>query len=61
MALLDGVERRTREIYIAHRSGWSYPEIAAFLGLSNRRIKKSVARALLAIMENSERAHKNHF
>jgi DNA-directed RNA polymerase specialized sigma24 family protein len=61
MALLDGVDGRTREIYIAHRSGWTYPEIAAFWGLSSRKIKKSIARAVLAIMENLERAHENNF
>ena len=61
IALLDGVDRRIREIYIAHRSGWTYAEIAVFLGLSNRKVKKCVARALLVIMENLERAHENHF
>lgn len=50
-AWLVGVDRRTREIYIVYRSGWTYPEIAAHWGVSNRTIKKSVARALLAIME----------
>jgi DNA-directed RNA polymerase specialized sigma24 family protein len=61
LTLLDGVDGRTREIYIAHRSGWTYPEIVAFWGLSNRKIKKSIARALLAIMENLELTHENNF
>jgi DNA-directed RNA polymerase specialized sigma24 family protein len=61
MALLDGVDRRTREIYIAHRSGLTYPEIAAVWGVSNRTVKKSVARALLSIMENLEHAHDSDF
>jgi DNA-directed RNA polymerase specialized sigma24 family protein len=61
MALLDGVDRRTREMHIAHRSGWTYAEIGAFLGLFNRKVKKCVARALLAIMENLERAREKHF
>ncbi len=58
-ALLDGVDRRTREIYIAHRSGATYPEIAATWGISNRTIKRSVVRALLAIMEHREQTHDN--
>jgi DNA-directed RNA polymerase specialized sigma24 family protein len=45
------VDRRTRKSYIAYRSGWTYPEIAVNWGLSNRTMKKSVVRALLAIME----------
>ena len=59
-AWLDGVDRRTREIYIAYRSGSTYSEIAATWGLSNRAIKKSIARALLAIMEKiAEQARDN--
>jgi DNA-directed RNA polymerase specialized sigma24 family protein len=58
-ALLDGVDRRTREIYIAHRGGATYPEIAATWGISNRTIKRSVVRALLAIMEHREQTHDN--
>jgi DNA-directed RNA polymerase specialized sigma24 family protein len=58
-AWLSGVDRRTREIYIAHRSGSTYPEIAANWGISNRTIKRSVARALLAIMEHVEQTHDN--
>jgi DNA-binding IclR family transcriptional regulator len=56
-ALLGGVDRRTREIYIAHRSGSTYPEIAADWGISNEIIRTSVARALLAIMEHGEQTH----
>jgi DNA-directed RNA polymerase specialized sigma24 family protein len=58
-ALLGGVDRRTREIYIAHQSGSTYPEIAADWGISNETIRTSVARALLAIMEHGEHTHDN--
>ena len=58
-ALLGRIDRRTYEIYVAHRSGSTYPEIAAKWGISNRTIKRSVARALLAIMEHREQTHDN--
>ena len=58
-ALLGRIDRRTYEIYVAHRSGSTYPEIAAKWGISNRTIKRSVARALLAIMEHGEQTHDN--
>jgi DNA-directed RNA polymerase specialized sigma24 family protein len=50
--LLSSVDRRTREVYIALRSGSTYEEIGAEWRISKRAIKKCVARALLAIMEN---------
>jgi RNA polymerase sigma factor (sigma-70 family) len=53
-ALLDAVSRRTREIYFAHRAGYSYAEIAAHMGVSHITIKRHIARALLAIMEHGE-------
>jgi RNA polymerase sigma-70 factor (ECF subfamily) len=53
-ALLDAVSQRTREIYFAHRAGYSYAEIAEHMGISNITIKRHVARALLAIMEQGE-------
>ena len=52
LAALSGVDERTRGIYIACRSGYSYDEIAAYLGVSQRKVKKCVARALLAIMDS---------
>jgi DNA-directed RNA polymerase specialized sigma24 family protein len=52
--LLDAVSRRTREIYFAHRAGYSYAEIAAHMGISHITIKRHIARALLAIMEHGE-------
>jgi RNA polymerase sigma factor (sigma-70 family) len=53
-AILDAVGLRTREIYFAHRGGYSYAEIATHLGISQITIKRHIARALLAIMEHGE-------
>ena len=53
-AVLDAVSPRTREIYFAHRAGYSYAEIADSLNISHITIKRHIARALLAIMEHSE-------
>ncbi|MGB6353914.1 MAG: RNA polymerase sigma factor [Steroidobacteraceae bacterium] len=52
-AVLDAVSLRTREIYFAHRAGYSYAEIAEQMDISNITIKRHIARALLAIMEHS--------
>ncbi len=49
--LLEAVSPRTREIYLAHRAGYSYDEISGDIGLSHITIKRHVARGLLAIME----------
>ena len=53
-AVLDAVSRRTRDIYFAHRAGYSYTEIAEHMGISHITIKRHIARALLAIMEHEE-------
>jgi RNA polymerase sigma factor (sigma-70 family) len=53
-ALLDAVSRRTRDIYFAHRAGYSYAEISEHMGISHITIKRHIARALLAIMEGGE-------
>jgi DNA-directed RNA polymerase specialized sigma24 family protein len=50
--VLDAVGVRTREIYFAHRAGFSYAEIAGHLNISQRAIKRHIARAVLAIMED---------
>ena len=50
-ALLSGVDQRTREIYIAARSGHSYPEIAEAWGISVSKVQKCVARGLLEIVK----------
>jgi RNA polymerase sigma-70 factor (ECF subfamily) len=54
-AALDAVSVRTREIYFAHRAGYSYAEIADHMNISNITIKRHIARALLAIMEHGGR------
>lgn len=51
-ALLDAVSLRTREIYFAHRAGYSYAEIADQMDISHITIKRHIARALLTIMEH---------
>ena len=50
-ALLEALNPRTRQIYFAHRSGYSYGEIARHLGISEITIERHIARALLTIME----------
>ena len=50
-AILDAASSRTREIYFAHRAGYSYAEIAAHFGISHITIRRHIARALLVIME----------
>jgi RNA polymerase sigma-70 factor (ECF subfamily) len=49
--VLDAESRRTRDIYFAHRAGYSYAEIAQYMGISHMTIKRHIARALLALME----------
>lgn len=53
-AVLDAVGVRTREIYFAHRGGYSYAEIAEHMNISHITIKRHIARALLAIMEHTD-------
>lgn len=53
LELLGGVDQRSREIYIAFCAGYSYAEIAAFLGISHRTVKKCIVRALLTIMDGN--------
>jgi DNA-directed RNA polymerase specialized sigma24 family protein len=56
LALLSDVDQRTREIYIAARSGHSYPEIAEVWGISVSKVKKCVARGLLEIVKANRAA-----
>jgi RNA polymerase sigma factor (sigma-70 family) len=53
-ALLDALSPRTREIYFAHRAGYTYAEIADHMRISHITIKRHIARALLALMEHAE-------
>src|SRR5258708_9913756 len=50
-ALLDAVNPRTREIYFAHRAGYSYAEIARHMGILEITIASDIARALMAIFD----------
>jgi DNA-directed RNA polymerase specialized sigma24 family protein len=51
LAALNSLDKRTGEIYIACRAGYTYAEIASLFGISHRTVKKCIARALLSIME----------
>jgi RNA polymerase sigma-70 factor (ECF subfamily) len=53
-ATLNAVSPRTREIYFAHRAGYSYAEIGAHLDISKSTIEKHIARAVLALMDAKE-------
>ena len=44
-AMLAAVSRRTAEVFIAHRAGFSYEEVADELGISTRTVKKHIVRA----------------
>jgi RNA polymerase sigma factor (sigma-70 family) len=48
-ALLGAVNPRTREIYLAHRSGYTYAEIAQNMGVAEITVKRHVARAVAAL------------
>jgi DNA-directed RNA polymerase specialized sigma24 family protein len=51
--LLDASSRKTRQIYFAHRAGYSYEEISQHLGVSHMTIRRHISRALLLIMDAS--------
>jgi RNA polymerase sigma factor (sigma-70 family) len=53
--LLDAHNTRTREIYFAHRAGYSNDEISAHFNVSHITIRRTVARALLIIMEEGQK------
>ncbi len=54
-AILDAVNPRMREIYFAHRAGYTYAEIADHMSVAEITIKRHIARALLTIMEQGEK------
>jgi RNA polymerase sigma factor (sigma-70 family) len=54
-SLLDTVSRRTREVYLAHRSGYTYAEIANDMGIAEITIKRHIARAHLIILKHVEK------
>jgi len=47
---LRAVSERTCAVFIAHRSGYSYDEIAENLGISERTVQKHIARAMFLLM-----------
>ena len=49
--LLDAVNPRTREIYLAHRSGYTYAEIADHMGIATTTVKRHIARAQAALVK----------
>ncbi|MEJ0037789.1 MAG: sigma factor-like helix-turn-helix DNA-binding protein [Gammaproteobacteria bacterium] len=51
---LEAISPRTRDIYFAHRAGYSYAEIGDRLNVSNSTIEKHIARAVLALMDLKE-------
>jgi RNA polymerase sigma-70 factor (ECF subfamily) len=53
--VLDAGSRQTREIYIAHHSGYTYREIAAAYGIGERTVEKHIARAIYLLMQAKER------
>src|SRR5258708_12700479 len=55
-AALDAVSLRTREIYFAHRAGYSYAEIADHLNISHITINRHIARALSPTIHHSQPA-----
>ena len=52
-AILDSVSRRTREIYFAHRSGYTHAEIANDMGAAEMTVKRHIARAHLIVLKHT--------
>jgi RNA polymerase sigma factor (sigma-70 family) len=48
--VLGAVSERTCEIFLAHRAGYSYEEIAADLGIGPRTVQKHIARAVFLLI-----------
>jgi RNA polymerase sigma-70 factor (ECF subfamily) len=48
--MLRAASERTCAIFIAQRSGYTYDEIAASLGISERTVQKHIARAMFLLM-----------
>jgi RNA polymerase sigma factor (sigma-70 family) len=51
--MLDSVSRRTREIYFAHRSGYTHAEIANDMGIAEMTVKRHIARAHLIVLKRT--------
>jgi RNA polymerase sigma factor (sigma-70 family) len=52
--ILEAISERTRDIYFAHRAGFSYAEIGERMHISRSTIEKHIARAVLALMDVKE-------
>jgi RNA polymerase sigma factor (sigma-70 family) len=55
--LRDGLiaySRRTADIYMAHRAGFSYKEIAAAYGISDSAVGKHIKRAVVWLMDHKD-------
>jgi RNA polymerase sigma factor (sigma-70 family) len=50
-ALLEAASTRTREVYVAHRAGYTYAEITDNMNISAITVKRHIARALRIVME----------
>lgn len=51
---LAAISPRTRDIYFAHRAGYSYAEIGEHLGVSKSTIEKHIARGVQALMDEKD-------
>jgi DNA-directed RNA polymerase specialized sigma24 family protein len=51
LVLMSDIDQLSWELYVAARSGYTYPEIAEKWGVTVFTVKKCVARALLEIMK----------
>lgn len=51
VSLLNAVSRRTCQIFVAQRGGYSYEEIASAFGVMPRTVEKHVATAVSALRE----------
>ncbi len=50
-ALLEAASKRTRDVFIAHRAGYSYAEIADHMNISRITVRRHISRAMQLVME----------
>jgi DNA-directed RNA polymerase specialized sigma24 family protein len=50
-ALLEAASKRTRNVYISHRAGYTYAEIADDMNISRITVRRHISRALQIVME----------
>lgn len=58
-AMLAAVSQRTCDIFLAHRAGFSYGEIASELRISTRTVKKHIIRARSMLSQESGKQSAN--